>query len=86
MIKFTASIQASCGLDNFPITVAYPPAGQRGKSAKITKGLFQAVFKGAPDIEDDKRTIKGTFDGAKVSGTVKVEGLCSASGRYSARR
>ncbi len=85
--KFTTSIYASCGLSNFIITVAYPPAGQRGKSAKIKKnGKFKAVFKGSPDVEDDKRTIKGTFNGSKVTGTVKVEGLCSADGKYSAKR
>jgi len=84
--KFTTSIYASCGLSNFIITVAYPPAGQKGRSAKITNGKFKAVFKGSPDVEDDKRTIKGTFDGSKVKGTVKVEGLCSADGRYTAKR
>ena len=85
--KFTTSIYASCGLSNFIITVAYPPAGQKGKSAKIKKnGRFKAVFKGSPDVEDDKRTIKGKFNGAKVTGSVKVEGLCSADGKYTAKR
>jgi len=84
--KFTTSLYASCGLSNFIITVAYPPAGQRGRSAKITDGRFKAVFKGSPDVEDDKRTIKGKFNGSKVTGSVKVEGLCSASGTYSAKR
>ncbi len=84
--SFKASIFASCGLSNFIITVAYPPAGQRGKSAKIKNGKFKAVFRGSPDVEDDKRTIKGTFTGSKVSGTIKVEGPCSADGKYSAKR
>lgn len=84
--SFKASIFASCGLSNFPITVAYPPAGQKGKSAKITNGKFKAVFRGYPDVEDDRRTIKGTFNGSKVSGTIKVEGPCSADGKYSAKR
>jgi len=86
VIKFTTSIYASCGLQNFIITVAYPPAGQKGKSARIRDGKFKVVFRGSPDVEDDKRTVKGTFTGSKVRGTVKVEGLCSAAGDYSARR
>lgn len=84
--KFTASVYASCGLSNFLITVAYPPAGQKGKSAKIKNGKFKAVFRGSPDVEDDRRTIKGTFKGAKVTGSVKVRGLCSADALYSAKR
>jgi hypothetical protein len=86
VVKFTASIYASCGLSNFNITVAYPPAGQAGKSAKISNGKFKAVFRGSPDVEDDRRTIKGTFNGSKVSGTIKVEGPCSSDGKYSAKR
>ena len=44
------------------------------------------VFKGAPDVEDDKRTVTGKFDGSKVSGTIKVEGVCSGGGKYTAKR
>jgi hypothetical protein len=84
--KFTTSLYASCGLSNFIITVAFPPSGQKGRSAKITNGKFKAVFKGSPDVEDDRRTIKGTFDGKKVKGSVRVRGLCSADGKYSAKR
>jgi hypothetical protein len=84
--KFTTSLYASCGLSNFMITVAFPPAGQPGRTAKITDGSFRAVFKGSPDVEDDRRTIRGTFTGAKVTGSVKVRGICSADGKYSARR
>jgi len=83
--SFTTSVYASCGLSNFLITVAYPPAGQKGRSAKIRNGKFKAVFRGSPDVEDDKRTIKGTFNASKVTGSVKVQGPCSASDKYSAK-
>lgn len=84
--SFTANVYASCGLSNLIITVAYPPVGMKGASAKIRDGKFSATFKGSPDVEDDKRTIKGTFKGGKVSGSIEVEGLCSADERYSAKR
>ena len=59
--------------------MAYPPAGaQEGDLGEDRKsGKFKVVFKGSPDVEDDKRTVTGTFDGKKVSGKIKVEGLCS---------
>ena len=59
--KFVAHVYASCGLSNLMITVAYPPAGaKKGTSAKIKKGgKFKVVFKGSPDVEDDKRTVTG---------------------------
>jgi hypothetical protein len=84
--KFKASIYASCGLDNFLITVAYPPAHQRGRTAPIRNNRFKVVFTGDPTVEDDKRTVTGRFTGAKVKGSIKVEGLCSADGTYTARR
>lgn len=84
--KFVGNVYASCGLSNFIITVAYPPAGMKGASAKIKNGKFKVVFKGSPDVEDDKRTVKGTFSGSKVSGSIKVEGLCSADDEYTAKR
>jgi uncharacterized protein with FMN-binding domain len=84
--RFTANVYASCGLSNFIITVAYPPAGRKGASAKIKDGRFKAVFKGSPDVEDDKRTITGKFKGAKVTGSIEVEGPCSADETYSAKR
>jgi len=84
--KFVGNVYASCGLSNFIITVAYPPVGMKGASAKIKDGKFKVVFKGSPDVEDDKRTVKGTFNGSKVSGTIKVEGLCSADDEYTAKR
>jgi len=86
LTKFEASIFASCGLSNFNITVAYPPAGRRGASAKITGGKFKVVFRGSPDVEDDRRTITGTFSGGKVTGKIKVRGPCSTDGAYSAKR
>jgi len=86
--KFTASIYASCGSSNFNITVAYPPTGSKGKSAKITAGRFSVTFQGDPTLDpgDDKRTISGKFTGAKVVGKIKVSGLCSAEGTYKAKR
>jgi hypothetical protein len=84
--KFTGSVYASCGLSNFIITVAYPPAGKKGATAKIKDGKFKVVFRGSPDVEDDKRTVTGKFNGKKVSGSIKVEGPCSADEQYSAKR
>ncbi len=86
--KFTATVYGSCGLSNLLLTVAYPPAGaKKGTSAKIGKGSkFKVVFKGSPDVEDDKRTVTGTFNGKKVSGKIKVEGLCGVDKQYSAKR
>lgn len=86
--KFTASIYASCGSSNFNITVAYPPSGSKGKSAKISNGRFSSTFQGDPtlDPDDDKRTISGKFTGRTVKGKIKVSGLCSADGTYTAKR
>ena len=86
LTSFKGSIYASCGTQNFIITVAYPPAGKRGQTAKIANNRFKVVFRGSPDVEDDKRTVTGKFNGAKVSGKIKVEGPCSADGAYSAKR
>jgi hypothetical protein len=59
----------------------------KGTSARIKKnGKFRVVFKGSPDVEDDKRTVTGKFKGRKVTGRIKVEGLCSADEQYSAER
>lgn len=85
--KFVGHVYGSCGYTNLMLTVAYPPAGaKKGTSAKIKNGKFKVVFKGSPDAEDDKRTVKGTFNGKKVSGKIKVEGLCSVDKQYSAKR
>jgi spermidine/putrescine-binding protein len=84
--KFTANVYASCGYENFIISVAYPPVGKEGATAKIKGNKFKVVFKGSPDVEEDKRTVSGTFAGSKVTGSILVEGLCSADVTYSAKR
>ncbi|MGK2932325.1 MAG: hypothetical protein ACSLFD_06100 [Solirubrobacterales bacterium] len=87
--RFESSVYASCYLDNFIISFAYPPVGQRGKSTKIkADGSFRVVFKGDPDVSfnDDKRTLKGKFKGGKVTGSMKVEGLCSADTTFKAKK
>jgi hypothetical protein len=86
--KFVGHVYASCGLSNFIITVAYPPAGaKKGTSAKIKdNGKFRVVFKGSADVEDDRRTITGKFTGKKVSGRILVEGPCDSDDQYSATR
>lgn len=86
---FDASVYASCGFSNFGIKFVFPPAGRKGATAKIKgNGSFKAVFKGSPDLSfaDDKRTLKGRFRGNRVTGTMKVEGLCSADTTFSAKR
>lgn len=84
--KFVANVYASCGYENFIITVAYPPVGMQGAKAKIANNKFKVVFKGSPDVEDDKRTVTGTFAGKRVTGSIEVEGLCSADVTYTAKR
>ena len=85
--KIVAHVYGSCGYSNLMLTVAYPPAGaKKGTSAKIKNGKFKVVFKGSPDVEDDKRTVTGTFNGRNVGGKIKVEGLCSIDKEYSAKR
>ncbi len=87
--SFEASVYASCYLDNFIISFAYPPAGRRGSKIKIKgDGSFKVVFKGDPNVSlnDDKRTLKGKFRGGKVSGAMKVEGLCSADTTFKAHK
>jgi len=84
--KFVANVYASCGYENFIITVAYPPVGMQGAKAKIVNNKFKVVFKGSPDVEDDKRTVTGTFAGKRVTGSIEVEGLCSADVTYAAKR
>lgn len=83
--KVVANVYASCGLENFIITVAFPPVGKKGATGKITGNKFKVVFKGSPDVEDDKRTVTGTFSGSKVTGSIVVEGLCSADVDYTAK-
>jgi hypothetical protein len=84
--RFVAHVYASCGLSNFMITVAYPPAHKKGASARIKDGKFKAVFTGDPSVEDDKRTISGKFNGKRVTGRILVEGPCDSDDKYSAKR
>lgn len=86
---FDSSVYASCYLDNFIISFAFPPAGKEGTSTKISgNGSFNVVFKGDPDVSfnDDKRTLKGKFRGGRVSGSMKVEGLCTADTTFTAKK
>lgn len=89
IVKFESSVYAICGYDGFIITFAYPPAGKKGASAKIKgNGSFKVVFKGSQTVSfnDDKRTLKGKFKGGRVTGSIKVEGLCSAETSFSAEK
>ena len=79
-------VRRAHGLSNFNMTVAYPAAGRKGAKAPIRNNRFKLVFKGSPDVEDDKRTVAGRFNGSKVTGTIEVEGVCSGGGKYSAKR
>lgn len=83
--KVVANVYASCGFENFIITVAFPPVGKQGATGKIANNKFKVVFKGSPDVEDDKRTVSGAFSGSKVTGSILVEGLCSADVDYTAK-
>lgn len=87
--SFKASVYASCGVSNLLITIAYPPTGRRGASIAIRNGAFRATFQSDPtlDPEDDRRTIAGRLArGGRLTGTIRVRGLCSADETWSARR
>lgn len=87
--SFKSSVYASCYIDNFIISFAYPPVGKKGATIKIKNGgSFKTVFKSDPRVSfnDDKRTLKGKFNGNKVTGSMKVEGLCSAETTFTARK
>ena len=87
--SFKASVYASCGTTNLLITVAYPPSGRRGATAPIRDGAFRVSYQSDPtlDPEDDRRTIAGRLGrGGRVSGTIRIRGLCSADETWSARR
>ena len=88
VVRFTATVDAVCGSYELSLTVAYPPTGSLGEKAKIRNKRFKASFKSDPSLpaDEDKRTISGTFTGSKVEGKIKVSGLCSYEGPYSARR
>lgn len=87
--KFGSSVYASCYAGNHFITFAFPPAGQKGRSIRIKgDGSFKVVFKAVPrvSLNDDRRTLKGRFGGGRVSGSMRVEGLCSAHTTFRARK
>lgn len=88
VVYFSGSPWTYCGGDyGWLSTFAYPPAGKKGAKIKIKKsGLFAAVFKGSPDISyaDDNRLLSGTFQGRKVKGSMKIQGLCSADSKFKA--
>jgi hypothetical protein len=87
--SFKASVYASCGLNNLLITIAYPPVGRRGTSTAIRNGAFRVTYQSDPtlDPEDDRRTIAGRVArGGRLTGTIRVRGLCSADETWSARR
>ena len=90
MTSFKGSVHASCGTANLLITVAYPPSGaKKGTSAPIRKHAFKVTYRSDPtlDPEDDKRTLAGTFaKNGKLTGTIKIRGLCTADASYSAKR
>jgi hypothetical protein len=89
MTSFKTSVHASCGSTNLSITVAYPPSGRRGASAPIRNGSFSVTYRSDPtlDPDDDRRTLTGRLGrGGRLSGTIRVAGLCSAEETYSARR
>ena len=89
IIKFESSVYASCYSDNFIISFAYPPAGRKGATVMIKgNGSFKTVFRGSPNVSfnDDKRTLSGKFTGGRVSGSMKVRGLCSADTTFTAKK
>lgn len=89
IVGFETSVYATCYSGSHLITFAFPPAHQPKRRAEVKRnGSFKVVFKGDPDVSfnDDKRTLKGRFKGGKVSGTLKVQGLCSAEAAFTAKR
>ncbi len=87
--KFESSVYATCYSYSGLQTVAFPPAGRKGAKVKIKgNGSFKAVFRGSPgsSLADDKRTLKGKFKGGKVTGSMKIEGLCSGKATFKAHK
>ncbi|MBK8294798.1 MAG: hypothetical protein IPK93_08540 [Solirubrobacterales bacterium] len=87
--KFTSSVYATCYSYSGLQTVAFPPAGRKGAKIKIkASGSFKVVFSGDPggSPADDKRTLKGKFKGGKVTGSMKIEGLCSGKATFKAHK
>jgi hypothetical protein len=88
VVKFKATVSALCGSSQLSLTVAYPPAGDLGAKARIRHRSFRETFRSDPSLplNQDKRTISGTFARSKVEGKIKISGLCSYEGTYTARR
>ncbi|HTU16348.1 MAG TPA: hypothetical protein VMF31_14270 [Solirubrobacterales bacterium] len=89
VVHFESSVHASCGLDDFTLAFAYPPAGKKGASVRIKRdGSFKVVFNGSrrASFNDNKRTLKGKFKRGRVTGTIKVEGICSGETTFTAKR
>ena len=87
--KFESSVYSTCYTGGLIFTYAFPPAGQKGKTIKIKgDGSFRVVFKADPrvSLNDDKRTLKGKFKGGKVSGSMKLEGLCEGDTTFKAHK
>jgi hypothetical protein len=86
---FTGSPLTTCGTaGTWLSTFAFPPSGRKGARIRIRgNGSFAVVFKGTPGISfaDDNRTLSGRFRGGRVSGFMKIQGLCSAFSKFSAR-
>lgn len=87
--RFTGTPLTSCGsAGTWLSTFAFPPSGRKGARIRIKgSGRFATVFKGTPGIsfEDDNRTLSGKFKGRRVTGFMKIQGLCSAFTKFSAR-
>lgn len=89
VVSFKASVDASCGTSDLLLTIAYPPSGAAsGTSAAIRDHAFRVTYRSDPslDPEDDRRTLTGRFARGRVTGAVRVRGLCSADETYAARR
>lgn len=87
--RFVGSVHASCYTGDRTERFVYPPPDRGRATGRIKSGgSFAIVFKGNPDVSfsDDKRTLKGRFDGGRVAGTLKIRGLCSADVSYAAKR
>jgi hypothetical protein len=87
--SFKANVYASCGSTNLLIAIVYPPSGaRRGTSAPIRDHAFRVSYRSDPtlDPEDDRRTLTGRFASGRLTGAIRVRGLCSADATYAARR
>jgi len=89
IMSFASSLQATCYTGDRVERFVYPPRGRRSSAGRLkADGSFVIVFKGNPDVSfnDDKRVLKGKFSGGRVTGTMRLRGLCSADITFSAKR